>query len=368
MAFPTGWPPRRATTNRSIRFYQAGTLTADYADNAYLFIDGVAANTFTPIPYVRAGDTRRVVVGDGAGTPYGTSQLAEDGEARFRPNVFQRGFGGSGAAFTRVGTAATGLLSGINPLDGDTVVIDGKTYTFQATLTDVDGHVQLGGTLAASLDNLSSAINLEAGAGSKYAASTTIHPTVFGTATAVDLTATAKISGTAGNSITTTTAGSGNLTWGGATLSGGTGGVYVDLYIPAPHPLFDNALVGKQISITGSTSPANDGLFTITEVISPYILRWKNTSSVTEVFPVTGEYIIRFIEEAVAKASIWAGTIKITNKGANILYFSFDGENDHGEVQPASGGVPTEAIYRNRHEAGIAVKGTAADDFVIEAW
>lgn len=366
MPFPTGWPPRPATTNRSIRFYVAGTLTADYADNAYLFIDGANANTFVPIPYVRAGDIRRVHVGGESGTPYGTGQLAQDGEF-FRPNALQRGYGGGTAQFTLQGTAATGTLTGVgNVLNGETVTIDGKVYLFETVLTNVDGHVLIGVDLAASLSNLAAAIVLGPGAGSVYASATTLHPTVTATSTPTTLEATAKVVGTSGNSITTTET-SATLSWGGATLSGGTGGDYVQLYIPSPSPLFSDVLVGKEIKIEGATSPGNDGTFTITSVLSGRVLEWANSSAVTELFPAAGMYTIRFIEEAVKKAHIWAGTIKITNKGANILYFSFDGETDHGEVQPA-GAVPTEAIYRNRHEGGIAVKGTAADDFVIEAW
>jgi len=71
------------------------------------------------------------------------------------------------------------------PADGETVEIDGKTYTFEAALTDVDGNVQIGGDAEESRDNLLAAINLDAetrvgadGPGSAYAASMTLHPTV----------------------------------------------------------------------------------------------------------------------------------------------------------------------------------------------
>lgn len=86
--------------------------------------------------------------------------------------------------------AATNVLtivSGQNAADNETVVIDGKTYTFQTTLTNVDGHVKIGADAATSLGNLKAAINLSAGAGTKYAAATTLHPTV--TAGVIDATA-----------------------------------------------------------------------------------------------------------------------------------------------------------------------------------
>jgi hypothetical protein len=52
MAFPAAWPPRPSSGLRSIRFYATGTATANFSDNAFLFIDGAGANTFTPSPAV----------------------------------------------------------------------------------------------------------------------------------------------------------------------------------------------------------------------------------------------------------------------------------------------------------------------------
>lgn len=364
MALPTGWPPRPASGRRSIRFYKIGTLTASYADNAFLFLDNPEANTIVPVPFIRPGENTRVHIGGESGPPYGTGQRADE---RYRPDVFQRGTGGGTAEFTLIGIAATGQLGGVNPADTDTVTIDAKVYTFQAILTDVDGNVQRGGDLATSLANLAGAITLTGVPGTDYATSMTLHPTVTAVSTLTTLDATAKIVGPGGNSIVTTSTG-GNVTWGGGTLSGGSGGDDVELYLPAATPTFSDVLIGKEIVIAGSTSAGNDGAFVIASVPSPYTLRWPNLSGVTELFPIGGTYSIRFIEEGLKKASIWAGTIKITNKGANILYLSFDGETDQGEVQPAAGGAPTTAVYRNRHEAGIAVKGTATDAYVIEAW
>lgn len=47
MALPTNWPPQPATNNRSIRAFVQGTTTADFEDNAYIFIDLPGANTYT---------------------------------------------------------------------------------------------------------------------------------------------------------------------------------------------------------------------------------------------------------------------------------------------------------------------------------
>jgi len=60
-----------------------------------------------------------------------------------------------------------------NFIDGDEIEIGTQTYTFQATLTDSSGNVQLGGSIDASLNNLIAAINGDpGGSGSAYAAST----------------------------------------------------------------------------------------------------------------------------------------------------------------------------------------------------
>lgn len=71
MAFPSGWPPRAAS---SVRVYIAGTATASFADNAYLFIDVTSANPFLPTPIIPPGDETAIVkVGDlsSTGSPMG---------------------------------------------------------------------------------------------------------------------------------------------------------------------------------------------------------------------------------------------------------------------------------------------------------
>lgn len=58
--------------------------------------------------------------------------------------------------------------------DGDTVAAGNlPNYTFKSTLTDVNRYVKLGANLGESLSNLMAAVNLGAGSGTKYAASTT---------------------------------------------------------------------------------------------------------------------------------------------------------------------------------------------------
>ena len=118
--------------------------------------------------------------------------------------------------------AATGVLTLTgNALNSQTVTIDTKVYTFQTTLTNVDGNVLIGATASDSLDNLIAAITLGAGAGTTYATSTTEHPTVTAAAGAGDtMDVTAKTAGTSGNSIATTETLT-NGSWANATLTGG---------------------------------------------------------------------------------------------------------------------------------------------------
>jgi len=89
MAFPTeGWPPRVPSGRRSIRFYQASTATGNFSDNAYLFVDGLGANPFNPLPVVLPGSSAPVAIGDTAtpGSPMGSGRAAVDAN-RSLPDV-----------------------------------------------------------------------------------------------------------------------------------------------------------------------------------------------------------------------------------------------------------------------------------------
>lgn len=70
MPFPTGWPPPRPSGIRSGRFYAAGTGTAAFDDNAFLFGAPLTAMNTLPTPYVAPGssaptDFGRLPVGGG---------------------------------------------------------------------------------------------------------------------------------------------------------------------------------------------------------------------------------------------------------------------------------------------------------------
>lgn len=108
---------------------------------------------------------------------------------------------------------------------GETVTIGGVTYTFRAALTTdpttVPYEVLIGGSAAASLDNLKSAVNGSGTEGTNYSTGTVAHPTVEAT-TNTDTTQlfVARLFGEAANSIPVSTNGA-NAEWSGDTLEGG---------------------------------------------------------------------------------------------------------------------------------------------------
>ena len=107
--------------------------------------------------------------------------------------------------------------------DTQTVVVGGKTYTTQTSLTNVDGNVLIGANAAATLQNLYDAINLTGTAGTQYAAAMTANTRVKATAvTTTTLVVQALTPGEVGNLIATTETQT-NAAWGGATLASGAG-------------------------------------------------------------------------------------------------------------------------------------------------
>jgi hypothetical protein len=71
MPFPASWPPRPASGLHSIRFYATGIATANFSDNAFMFIDGAGANPFTPLPEVTGGSTTVPLTPSGTGVASG---------------------------------------------------------------------------------------------------------------------------------------------------------------------------------------------------------------------------------------------------------------------------------------------------------
>lgn len=119
------------------------------------------------------------------------------------------------------GVAATATYTATVPFTtADTLVIGGKTYTLQDTLTAGDGHVKNNASLATALANLVKAINLTGVSGTDYGAGTVADANFTATSDATHLVLTAKVPGVAGNALGTTDTSSSGA-FGAATAAGG---------------------------------------------------------------------------------------------------------------------------------------------------
>jgi len=183
--------------------------------------------------------TATAVFTDSAGSGYGRFSDAPDGCVAYCNGKESCIWGGTeyrcaGFQLRSPAGAATGTLTGTDtPHDGDVIIIDVKTYTFKTALTPAEGEILIGGSLAVALDNLKSAINLTGTPDTDYKCAA-VHPTVTATTnTNTTQVVEAKTVGTAGNAIATAAEeASTHLSWGGATLSGGTneGASYITDY------------------------------------------------------------------------------------------------------------------------------------------
>lgn len=127
---------------------------------------------------------------------------------------------------TSAGVKATGVLTSSGVFqNNETVTISDSTttvvYTFKTALTGAAYEVLIGANAAASLDNLKSAINASAGAGTTYGTGTPANPLVTATTnTDTAQTVEANRIGTYANAFTTTET-CANVAWGAATLENG---------------------------------------------------------------------------------------------------------------------------------------------------
>jgi hypothetical protein len=123
------------------------------------------------------------------------------------------------------GSMATATLTFIGqPADNAFFSIQGRTYTFQNTLTNSNGHVHKGAVLADTILNACNAINLGAGSGTDYAAATTANLQISATCDATHLYVTALINGVLANSYVLNE-NDGNTLWGTPTMTGGLDGI-----------------------------------------------------------------------------------------------------------------------------------------------
>ena len=137
--------------------------------------------------------------------------------------------------------------------DGDTVTIASKVYTFEDVLTDVDGNVQNDPAQATALVNLVAAINLSAGAGTKYAASMTANAAPTSAVDGAGDTMTLY----AQTAIATTETGA-QLSWGAANAVLGTGAKTVTI---KGLTTWSASETSETVNMTGVTDAATTGSY-----------------------------------------------------------------------------------------------------------
>lgn len=156
--------------------------------------------------------------------------------------------------FTGTDVGATGVLTSdnTNVANNDTVTIGTKVYTFKTTLTPTEGEVLRGGSADASLLNLIRAINHTGTPNTDYKCAAA-HPAVNA---ASSVTAHAfQVTGIApGVSTVATTETSAHLSWGAATLAGGSRAGKFDLVErDARRRVFDGTSAGGTAVLASAT-------------------------------------------------------------------------------------------------------------------
>jgi hypothetical protein len=181
------------------------------------------------------------------------------------------------------GAAATDVLTlTVNAANNDTVTIGAQVYTFKTVLTGAAYEVLLGASNTATLDNLVAAVMGAAGAGATYGTGTVAHPDVTAVRSTSTMVATARIRGTAANSIVATKTGV-NPSWATATLTGGLNiGTNTDVIAYRLKVTTGGASGVAQIAVASDT-PAEVTAAAAVTTGSPFVLGTKGLT-ITPVF------------------------------------------------------------------------------------
>lgn len=123
---------------------------------------------------------------------------------------------------TSAGVKATQTLTASGTFsNGETITVGDKVYTMVTALSGEANEILIGADAATSLDNIKSAINASAGAGTTYGTGTAANPNVTATTnTNTTQVVEAYRVGTYGNAIVTTET-CANAAWGAGTLASG---------------------------------------------------------------------------------------------------------------------------------------------------
>jgi hypothetical protein len=139
------------------------------------------------------------------------------------------------------------------PAANDTVTVNGRVYTFKATVAATADEVLIGADLAATAVNLAAAINATAAsAGTLFGSATTINTDVRATVSGAVVTVIALNAGDEGNAITLAEA-STNIAVSGATLTGGDDDIDIKPYgiLASPMVLANGESMSVPIYVDG---------------------------------------------------------------------------------------------------------------------
>lgn len=238
------------------------------------------------------------------------------------------------------------------PANGNFVTIGTKKYTFQTTLTNVDGNVKISAVnTSGSIDNLIAAINLAAGAGTTYATSMT--------ANAVDVIAfvgagdTMTLYDKSSGTIPSTGTLSGTSAWGATTVPAGVGArsmriyglktwdseeSYEDVYmygVDTQNTVNSYVIIHRMKVLTSGATNPNVGTITATAATD---------STVTAlILPTIGQTLMAIYGVPSTK------TLYLTDYHAHIMKSS--GTTSHAEVRllvnPFPGDQPTVFLQKD---------------------
>jgi phage tail sheath protein FI len=185
----------------------------------------------------KAGDTIAVAASAGAWTPSGATTL--NGGKDSLETDFVVTANAAERTWAAAKSAALSLTATATPADGDTLKVGAATYTFKTALSNpaAPGEVLIGADLPTALTNLAAKINDAAAP----------NPDVAATATAADLTLTAKSLGVAGNKIAVATIGAWTPAL-AATLAGGGDAAWIPA-VPTITPYHLDALADGKFNL-----------------------------------------------------------------------------------------------------------------------
>ena len=217
-----------------------------------------------------------------SGAKRGITNLNTDLHELERKRVLVENFNPNGV---HVGTQATGTLTTTGALaDGETVTVGAQTYTLKSPFVNAANNIDASGTTAATLDNLKRAINGDGVSGTNYGAGTGVNASAYATSTATTLDLLAKVGGTAGNTVATTSV-TANASFGGAVLSGGAA-TNVSVFTTALELPSNTTLAVGAVTTRGTVAAAHGGSFgahVLTAVSGATATSPKNLIPVVEV-------------------------------------------------------------------------------------